>query len=166
MRIGRDRAVRQFEAPRPVDGRMLPCDVAEHGPRHGQRRIQFQRSIPCLLRLRHVVAIVDTPALDDDADRGQPFPAAREFRVQLCDLLEQADAFRQVPARDEEFAGLEVHLVRLEVLRVGAHCHRRCFRGPELTAQRVDDRVRDLRLDGEDVGQLAVVGLRPQVAYR
>jgi hypothetical protein len=69
-------------------------------------------------------------------------------------------------ARDEEFARLQVQLVSVQVFRVGTHGHRarRLVHCPERSAQRRDDGVGDLILDGEDVVQLAVVGFRPQVA--
>jgi hypothetical protein len=56
----------------------------------------------------------------------------------------------------------EVEVVGLEVLR--RHRGQRiAFADSQLDPERLDDRPRDLLLHGEDVGQLAVIGLRPEL---
>ena len=116
----RDRAARG-SGPSPRATPLLR--VRQRRPRHRKRRIQLQCALGCRLRQRSVFAIVDAPASSDGIHRGQTFPAAREARVHLRDLLEQSDALRQFPACDEQLARLEVQLVRLEILGVRTDRH-------------------------------------------
>ena len=87
-------------------------------------------------------------------------------RIELDGFLEQLDrvfdaALGQsiqviLPAQVERSVGLRIHGLALR--------QRDLFREAELELQRVDDLVRDLLLDVEDVVELALVGVAPDLA--
>ncbi len=112
-------------------------------------------------------------------DPRQPRPRQREIRVERKRLPEQRDrpvGVRLRRALAEELS-LQVELEGLGVVAApgGGLAHlgrrrawRRGFgrRAQQCRAQLLDHRLRDVVLHGEDVVELAVVGLRPQVRVR
>ena len=89
-------------------------------------------------------------------------PGEGEVRIQRDGVLEHLEGEIHVPRRAPAgvAAPAEIEVVRLEVLRrLGGEL--RLFLGGQLDPQRLGDLVRDLVLNGEDVGHLPVITLRP-----
>ena len=100
---------------------------------------------------------------------GEPCPCEGEVRVQVHRFLKRGDAFLHAAGRAHsarclvgEILMLEEEVVSLEVLG-RALGKPGLFLGIERYAERARDLRGELALDGEDVLQLAVVALRPQV---
>ncbi len=95
---------------------------------------------------------------------GETGPGGRVRSIALDGALEETDRPRHAFARvaRQMMSSLEVELVGA---RVGGRLalEPAALIGRQLGLERARDVERDLRLDREDVGELAVVGLRPEV---
>jgi hypothetical protein len=168
--VGAERLVEQHQRLGEGNRQLVIHQQCTHRPGQGEGRLERQCAFRRLECPGEQLVGVDTrirllPVDDDGAGGREHFPATREFRVQRHDFFGQPHRLVQRRTSDEEFARLQVQLVRVQVFRVGTHHdHARRLVHAEGAAQRRDDSVGDLVLDGEDVVQLAVVGFRPQVA--
>src|SRR5919197_3328274 len=95
--------------------------------------------------------------------------SVEEIRVPCNCLIKQTHCFEQflVPgrinrSRSDKFLGLYVELIGNQI-----GCRRLRYHGllarRDVCAKLVSDRFRDLALDGEDVGEVSIIGLRPKM---
>ena len=146
--------------------------------RSGSKR---QRAF-CSLASASIPLFERRPATCSRLDRlgiGQRGPRQRILRVEAHRLPEMLDACRHAclcPASDQR-PSLQVEPIRLRILpaplRRGPHLRLSLRRLPtypafsqERRSQLLHHRLRDVILHREDVFQLAVVGLRPQMSSR
>ena len=106
-----------------------------------------------------MLVVVEEPGAVGEAGIG-----ARIGRIQLHCLVEHALCEQHMLRRVQmkEMAALEIVVVGVDVLR-GRRLDRLPFAWQQLDLELIHDRLRDFVLDGEDVGQISVVAIGPEV---
>src|SRR5438045_1639987 len=101
---------------------------------------------------------------------GQLAPGQKKCRIAFHCLIEQLSRLHEVAARQ----GIKSHgaepkrlrpSVKVERSEIGSWSllDRRFFRRRKFGLQLISDRFRDFALDGEDVGEIAIIGLGPKM---
>ena len=135
-----------------------------HAVRRGERRIELQ----CFFRGRQPV--IDIPAMMITQTRlgdGEQPPGLCVTRIEIdCSLRRPNDNLIAsdvaIIARNPELSGHQIEIVGIDVRRA-ALLDRLLLRRQQLHLQRIDYRLGNLVLDGENVGQVAVEPFRPKM---